>query len=80
MDLKLCTASKGKKKCFQFFKPPYAPTSSTPKQQPQNVGNQLFIKDIGPTWSFTLGPYVNDILNDHCHFCGGVIFAQHATH
>ena len=54
IDLKLCTASKGEKKGFQFFTPPYAPTPSTPKHQPQNVGHLLFIKGIGTSWLFML--------------------------
>ena len=53
IDLKLCTANKGEKKVFPIFYTPYAPTPSTPKQH-QNMGNLLFIKDIGTSWSFML--------------------------
>ena len=84
-DVKLWTCSfvqptRAKKSVSNFLRPPIAPIPSTPKHQPHNVGNLLFIKDIGTSWSFMLGPYLNDILNDHCHFSGGVIFAQHAAH
>ena len=44
-------SQQARKKVFSIFYTPYAPTPSTPKHQPQNVGHLLFIKD---NWNFLI--------------------------
>ena len=68
MDFKLYTVSK-----FPIFSTPYAPTLSTPKHQPQ-MWETCSLSKILELLDHLC--YLSDILNDHCHFSGGVIFSQ----
>ena len=75
LNLKLCTANKSEKKVFPIlFSPPPMPPLL------QLLSTNLRIWETC-SLSKTLGLldhlcYSSDIMNDHCHFSGGVIFAQ----